>query len=98
MDIFIAVMVLFAALAYFNKSAKAGSRIFFGFGVLHLIWAMLMFFDKEHFSVIPSLLLPVGLMADNASIFALLIESLVLFAVSWYNMDFVLRREEKPYQ
>ena len=37
-------------------------------------------------------------MADNASIFALLIESLVLFAVSWYNMDFVLRREEKPYQ
>lgn len=101
MDIFIAVILVFAAMAYFFKRAKAGSRIFFVFSVLHLAAVLLPFFGRESFPVvfrIPSLLLPAGLYADGLSCYALLVESLVLFAVAWYNMDFVMRREEVPYQ
>ena len=96
MDIFIAVIVLFAALAWFNKSVKASGRIFFVFGILHLAAVLWMFIAKP--LAIGSLFLPVGLWADPLSCYALLVESLVLLAVSWYNMDFVLRHEEVPYQ
>lgn len=98
MDIFIAVILLFAALAWFNKSAAAGSRIFFVFSILHLAAALVPFIKKEALGEICSVFLPIGLYADNLSCYALLIESLVLFAVAWYNMDFVLRNEEVPYQ
>lgn len=101
MDIFIAMILVFAALAYFNKSAKAGSRIFFVFSVLHLALTLLPFICKNKLTTvfdIPSLLLPIGLHVDSLSSYALLIESFVLFAVAWYNMDFVLRKEEEPYQ
>ena len=96
MDIFIIFILLFAALAWFNKSAKAGSRIFFAFSALHLAAVLWLFIAKP--LVISSLFLPSGLWADSLSCYALLIESVVLFAVAWYNMDFVMRKEEEPYQ
>lgn len=98
MDIFIAVILLFAAMAYFQKSVKISSRIFFLFSILHLVFALLLSFRNEMFREIPSLLFPIGIYADGIGAYVLLIESFVLLAVAWYNMDFVLRKEEKPYQ
>lgn len=101
MDIFIALILLFAIPAYFFKSVRTSSRIFFIFSALHLAASLLPFFCAKTFPFvfrIPSLFLPMGLYADGLSCYALLIESLVLFAAAWYNMDFVLRREEEPYQ
>ena len=98
MDIFIAVILIFAALAYFNKSVRAGSRIFFVFSILHLAASLMLFGMKNAVFTLNSVLFPIGLYADKLSSYALLIESFVLFAVAWYNMDFVLRHEEEPYQ
>lgn len=98
MDIFIAVILLFAALAYFNKSVKAGSSVLFVFSILHLAAVILLAVKTNTITVIDSLLLPIGLYADKLSIYALLIESFVLLAAAWYNTDFVLRKEEEPYR
>ncbi len=103
MDTFIIVILLFALAAWLNKGVKAGSRIFFTFALLHLLASLLMtgYFVTANGNaqcIIKSLLLPVDLMADKLNSYFLLVDSLVVMAVAWYNLDFVLRKEEEPYQ
>ena len=102
MDIFIVVVLLFALAAWINKDVKITSRIFFVFALLHLAASLFMtaalFRGGNPPYLIKSLILPVNMLADNLNSYFLLVESLVVIAVAWYNLDFVRRKEEEPYQ
>ncbi len=97
MDIFIALILIFAAAAFLLKDVKVNRWVFFAFALLHLSGIVYLCACQPVGNAIKSLLLPIDLYVDKLNSYFLLIEAIVVMAVAWYNLDFVMRREELPF-
>ncbi len=90
--------LIFAALAWFFKKAESGSRIFFVFALLHLLSSIMLMVNSLFPSSCCAAWLPLMPHTNPLCSYVLLIESVVVMAVAWYNTDFFMRHEEIPYR